>query len=433
VIPVDSGGGAGVGAFPDPPKGDPGQIANAGTRLSDLGGDLDDVEGGLRGASNEVALDWQGYAAGIYHGCSEQLSGIARGAAETFRDCAHAVSSYGRDLDDVQQKVKGLRTQYDDAVRRQQAAATQATGLSQQAGSATKPADATRLRQQAGDAARTAGDAVREANQYVTLATQAISDFKGKARGYASTLEGYEPGTPHGALAPPFIASGMPGPTFGFPGTRNPLTGASPSPTDLTGVARVGDPWNSPIPGYGTHMDATHGNLQSPDDLTNLILLLAAPVAGKAVEGLGGSALDWLTDKGVSKAGQVAIDKIEQKVLEGGQNAGSKLSRGVKSILDRGADDPVDPPAAKTPAQLEAEEEELQKSIQGAAVDIADKAGALPDGVGDILHNLLDYGGVYRSFAVSKLIDIRNTLAGMSGSGARAGVKALNSILDKIS
>jgi uncharacterized protein YukE len=432
MIPISSGGGAGIGAFPDPPHGDPGQIAAAARRLGDAGGYLEDVDTGLRTASGEVAQDWQGYAAGLYHGCTTQLSGIAHGAAQTFRDCQQAVSSYGQSLDDVQQKVNGLKTQYDDAVGRQQTAANQALGFSNQITPTSKPADVTRLSGQASDAARQAGDATRDANHYILLATQAISDFRDKARGYASTLEGIEPGRSGGPLGSPFIAGGSPGPTFGFPGNWFSRHDAQPVPVDLTGVARVGDPNHPDIPGYGMYEDHQHGNLQGTDDLTNLILLLGVPVVGKAAEGLGGAALDWLTSKGVDKAGQVAIDKIEQKVLEGSAKLRTKIGDGARSALRGGGDDPVDPVAPKTPAELEREEEELTKQVRGAIVDIADKAGTLPDGVGDIAHNLLDYGGVYRAYTVSKLIQLREALAGMDSAAARAGVTTLNRIIDAV-
>jgi uncharacterized protein YukE len=430
MIPMSSGGGAGIAAFPDPPQGDPGQIADAARRLTDAGGSLDDVETGLRGASNEVALDWQGYAASLYHGCTEQLTGIARGAAETFRDCAHAVSSYGRDLDDVQQKVKALKTQYDDAVHRQQTATGQALGFSNQITSATKPDDATRLSGEASAASRQAGDATGDANHYAQLATQAINDFKDKARGYASTLEGIDPGTPGGPLASPFVASGSPGPTFGFPGLRNPLTGGSPTPVDLTGVAHVGDPWNSPIPGYGTHMDATHGNLQSTDDLTDLILLLAAPVAGKAVEGLGGAALDWLTGKGVSKSGEIAIDKIEQKVLEGGRNLPGRFSNAGRTALERAG--LKDPDVPLTPKELEEGQAEFDRFIKKTAAQLADQTGVLPPTVRELVDEFIDGGAAYRNYPVAKIAEARAALARMNNPAAKALGQVLGTILNHL-
>src|SRR6202012_2160370 len=84
--------GPGNAAFPAPPKGDPGGIIGASRLLSRAAEALEHAEGGLHGANAELEADWQGYAAKAYHSSSNALAQIARGASETFRDCAQAVS-----------------------------------------------------------------------------------------------------------------------------------------------------------------------------------------------------------------------------------------------------------------------------------------------------------------------------------------------------
>lgn len=113
-----SGGGPGSAAFPRPPRGSPGGIAAAARALSQAADDLDRADGGLHGASSMLASDWQRYAAAAYHASSDGLAVVARGGDETFRECARAVSGYGRALDRAPWEIRRLCVLCGDAKSR---------------------------------------------------------------------------------------------------------------------------------------------------------------------------------------------------------------------------------------------------------------------------------------------------------------------------
>ena len=82
MIAGGDGGGAGT-AFPDPPKGSPGEIGAIARSFHDAAAQLDQCEHGLKGASAGLAGDWQGYAANAYQASSSGLAVLARAAAQT--------------------------------------------------------------------------------------------------------------------------------------------------------------------------------------------------------------------------------------------------------------------------------------------------------------------------------------------------------------
>ncbi len=104
------------------------------------------------------------------------------------------------------------------------------------------------------------------------------------------------------------------------------------------GVIPVGDPWNSPIPGYGTYMDALHGNATSPDDLTNAIEMVASPGIGSALE-------DGLTD-GVRVGAEIIEDDGQatgaaEAAAKGVQDASGSAAEGLATpygVAEQGTD-----------------------------------------------------------------------------------------------
>jgi len=302
--------------FPDLPRGDPGAIAGCASTLHRAADDLEQAETGLLGANGSLESDWQGFAAQAYYGASNGLVAVARGAGDTFRGCASAVSRYGAELDQVQSELRGLRSLYDDAVRRQAAANGLAGKLQSALASAHAHSEISTLGSQIGTAQNQAQDALTEANGYARRADDLVNAFRGRAQAYAATLDGQEPGHA-GPLGPPFIPAGTPGSGFGIPSPGG-FPGVNPDGLDAyRGVLPVGDPWNSNIPGYGTHMDATHGNLTSPDDLTNLAVLIASFGVAGAVRDLGGAALrSVLESAGSRAAGREALDGVASRITQ---------------------------------------------------------------------------------------------------------------------
>ncbi len=173
-------GAAGPGTpFPDPPKGDPGPITGAARSLGNAADDLESAEGGLHGANAELQADWQGYAANAYHGASSTLAHVARGASETFRECAHAVSGYAAALDQCQSEIKRLRHGWEKARQRQAANDALALKLVNSITPSTKPDDATRVNTQVTTASGQANDAGTEADHYALRANHALTDQAG--------------------------------------------------------------------------------------------------------------------------------------------------------------------------------------------------------------------------------------------------------------
>jgi uncharacterized protein YukE len=427
MIPGGSGGGGAGGVpFPDPPKGDPGGISSASRALSRAADDLEHAEGGLHGANAEIAADWQGYAAAAYHSSSGTLAQVARGAAETLRDCAHAVSSYASALDHCQAEVRRLRHAWETANQRQAANAAMALKLAGSVTASTKPADATRINTQATTASGQANDAGVEADGYALRATNAITDFRSKASGYQSTLEGYSPGEGPGLFGAPFTAPGTPGRTFGLPSDGFPGTPGSLNP--YNGVIPVGDPWHSPIPGYGVYKDATTPEVEPTDDLTNLVLLVATAGGGAAAD-LGGGALKAIAEElGLGTAGKQAVkdaaeEAYEKEVAEGiasGEGRHSSFSNILKRATGAGA---------TTAAETETAQQEARADLIDSLLDTADKAGVLPDGVKDVVANLAHNGWAYTSYTTAKLDAVRTALLQTHNPAARAAGKIIGTIL----
>jgi hypothetical protein len=316
VIAAGAGGAGpgGAGAFPDPPTGSPGELAGVSRALAGAGEDLDRVETGLRGASATLAADWQGYAAAAYHACSDGLAGVAHGGAESFRDCARAVSGYAAALDHTQSEIRHLRTLYDAACAAETAASGAVSDLHLRLAAAAKPHEISSLGSQLSRAQSDAQSAATSAVAYARQASDVLTEFHQAESRYAAVLDGATL-TPGGAPAPggpwlPFEPAGTPGPGFGTP-----YTAAGPVPGLLAsvfgGVIPVGDAWNSPIPGYGVYMDATTPEAVADGDLTTAIVGVATLGAARVLTDLGEGALRAVVARiGIGDAGPAAAGAL---------------------------------------------------------------------------------------------------------------------------
>jgi uncharacterized protein YukE len=429
------GGGPGSAAFPAAPQGSPGGIAAAARALSQAGDELDHTEAGLHGASSMLASDWQGYAAAAYHASSSGLASVARAGAETFRECAQAVSGYGRVLDHAQSEIRRLRVLYDDAKGRQAAASGLAGRLEGALLGATKQSDVTRLDTQVKTATGQGQDAGHEADGYALQASRVLSEFRAAEARYTAVLSGDRPGSPGTPFASPFSGAGSPGPGFGVPfNTFGPLGTGSFVPAGLNaynGVIPVGNPWSSPIPGYGVYLDATTPEAVPTDDLTDAILFIAPLFAGPAGD-LGASALRQLAaDLGigaagraaVTDAGQEAIDRALADAFSSGATRYTRLSQIIRGALNEGN---------LARAEAEIEQGETRAAISDLALKIADAKDLLPSGVSDILSELAERGWVYKGYAIAKLVTVRDALLRLGTPAGRSAARALDGILNTI-
>ncbi len=429
------GGGAGGGGsatgnatFPDPPKGDPGGITTAARALRNAADDLEHAEGGLHGAKAELEADWQGYAAAAYHSSSSTLARITRGAAETFKDCAHAVSGYATALDHCQSEIKRLRHAWQAAKHRQAANEALALKLTTSITATTKPDDATRISTQATTASGQATDAGTEADGYAQRATTALNEFTHKASAYRGTLEGSSPGEAPGPFGASFAAPGTPGRSFGLPSDGFPLSADPNALTPYNGVIPVGDPWNSLISGYGFYKDATTPEVEPTDDLTNAILLIAT-LGGSGGVDLGANALKAVAERlgigaagreAVTEAGEQAYEKEIAEAIASGEGKHASfvriLARAREARLGAGA-------------ETESAQQEARADLIDGLLDNADKAGVLPDGVKDAVADLAHNGWAYTSYTTAKLDAVRTALLKTSNPAARAAARIIGTIL----
>jgi uncharacterized protein YukE len=223
IIAGDPGTASGAAGFPDPPTGSPGGVAAIARSLSSAAEDFDRVHGRLNVASSTLAEDWQGYAAAAYHACSDGLASVARGGAESFRDCADALTGYSRALDHAQSEIHRLRGLYDAAMAAEASAAGAVSGLQNKLGAATKQSDITKLSDKISSDQTAVQNAGFSASGYARQATAVLEEFRQAESRYAQVLDGARL-TPNGGPAPgspfePFEPVGAPGPGFGVPAT----------------------------------------------------------------------------------------------------------------------------------------------------------------------------------------------------------------------
>ena len=436
MINAGTSGAPGAAAFPDPPTGSPGEISACARTLANAADDLEHAEGGLRGAGSALASDWQGYAAAAYHSSSQGLAAVAGGGAQTFRECAQAVSGYATALDHAQPEIRRLKTLYDDALRRQAPAASLAGRLVGTITAHTKPAEVTKVQTQATTADGQATDAGIEASGYARQATTALTDFKQASARYAAVLNGQQPGHPGGPFGSPFSAAGHPGPGFGAPFDSFTLPGGgSPTATGLVpgglnayaGVIPVGNPWSSPIPGYGYYKDATTPEAVPSNDLTNLVLLLAPLAAGPAGD-LGESALRQLAESmGIGTGGRAAVDAAERKAFDetfAELRAAEGKSSSFPGILTR-----AEQAGRSAAATTEVGQREVTAGWVDVAIDAANRAGVLPAGAKEVLSDVAHRGWAYTSYAAAQLGAFQAKLIGAGGTAARVAANAIGAIL----
>jgi uncharacterized protein YukE len=416
--------------FPEVPQGDPGAISGCASTLRSAADDLEHAESGLHGASGSLQSDWQGFAAQAYHAASNGLAAVVGGGAETFRECASAVSKYGADLDHVQSQLRHLKQQYEDAVRRETGAEGLAGRLQGALAATTKQPEITKLGTQIGNAEQQAQDAVHEANGYALRAQGLVTEFKGKAQAYAATLNGQD--LRHGGpLGAPFSPPGTPGSGFGIPNPGGIFPGVNPDGLDAyTGVLPVGDPWNSFIPGYGIYMDATHGNLTSPDDLTNLIVTIATLGGGALLRDLAPAALRAIAaELGLGAAGREAAEESGQEVYEeifgGARASGATRSTSMTSIM-KGAAGARDAKVIET----ELAQNEFRGKVLENLMDVAGRLGAaLPPGAKEIAGEVAARGWIYSSYLLGRGSQVASSLLRSPNPVMRAAGRLLGSML----
>ena len=364
-------------------------------------GQLDQCEYGLKGASASLTGDWQGYAANAYQASSNGLATVAKAAAETFRECGSAMAGYAKALEYAQSEIQRLRRLYDDAQTRQTAAATAATNLSTKLAGATKPAEVNQLQGELTRASNQATGAGDEASGYAGRAVQVLNEFHREESKYSQTLAGGRVGPgkniPAGSpFAAPYTGTGLPGLGFGvpvFPGGF----GVSPGGLDpYDGVIPVGDPWNSDIPGYGMYMDSITPEVVPTDDLTNAIMLIAAPeVAGPVEDLLAAGGRAAAERMGIGAIGRGAVDDAGQQAFD--------------QVIARGSYKTGDPLntaklreayGAKRAAQIqtEVEQDATRSETADAFLDNLDKSELIPPGVKEAVSHAMTYGGVYRTY-----------------------------------
>jgi len=422
IIGGDPGSGStgSGGGFPDSPTGSPGEIGAIARALVGAGDDFENLESGLRSASATLAEDWQGYAAGAYHACSDGLATVARGGAESFRDCARAVSGYSRALDHAQSEIRRLRVLYDAAMAAEASASSAGGGLENKLASAKKPAELTKLNDKITSDQTDAQNAAYSAGGYARQATAVLEAFKAAQSRYTQVLSG-DRLTANGGPAPgsPFRPSepaGAPGPWFGAP-----AFGGMPGdlPAAYGGVIPAGNPLSvsDQIPGYGIYYDATHGNLTSPGDLTNLIVAVASLGMGGPLEDL---AARLAARVGIGAAGRAAIDEAGTSAFK--QAMKDLLGRGLNKSLARAnagvaREEAI---ANETAAQAAA-----RKTVAVGVVKALGQKGLLPTGVADAVKAWADGNGVYTGYAVAKLVSLRIALV---RSGTTAGFQAARAV-----
>lgn len=429
--------GAGPAAFPDPPKGSPGEISAAARTLTSAADDLEHADGGLRNASAALESDWQGYAAAAYHSSSQALAGVAQGGAGTFRECAHAVSGYAAALDHAQSEIRRLRTLYDDALHRQAAATSLAGRLVGAITPHTKPAEATRLQTQVTTSENQATDAGIEATGYARQATTVLNEFKQKSTGYEAVLNGGQPGHPGGPFGSPFSPTGHPGPGFGAPFNNFTLPGSGTNPgvagmvpgglNAYSGVLPVGNPWASPIPGYGYYKDRTTPEAVPTNDLTNLVLFLAPLVAGPAGD-LGEAALRQLAESmGIGTGGRAAVDAAERKAYDEALaelRAIDGKSSSFPGILKRATQ-----AGDRAGATTQVAQSEARAGWADIALDAANRAGGLPAPAKEVLSEIAHRGWVYSATGAAKLAGLQASLLNSANPAARIAANAIGAIL----
>jgi hypothetical protein len=212
-------------------------------------------------------------------------------------------------------------------------------------------------------------------------------------------------------------------PSDGFP-----LPGDAHSLDPYNGVIPVGDPWNSPIPGYGVYKDATTPEVEPTDDLTNLVLLVST-LGGSAAVDVGANALKALAeDLGVGSIGRGAVreayDKAAQEAIDKAIASGESRSSSFVKILQRaraaGQSEAIDAQVAQ---------HEARADLIDALMEDADQAGVLKDGLKDVVTQLVRNRWAYTSYTSARLDAVRTALLKTDNPAAQAAARIIGTIL----
>ncbi|HEY5430470.1 MAG TPA: hypothetical protein VIK04_15240, partial [Solirubrobacteraceae bacterium] len=193
------------------------------------------------------------------------------------------------------------------------------------------------------------------------------------------------------------------------------------------GVIPVGNPWKSPIPGYGYYKDATTPEAVPTNDLTNLVLLLAPLAAGPAGD-LEESALRQLAESmGLGTGGRAAVDAAERKAYDetlAELRAAEGKSTSLPELLKQAGQ------AGKSAAaSTEVTQREVTAGWADVALDAADRAGVLPPGAKHVLSDVAHRGWAYTSYAAAQLGALQAKLIAAGGTAARIAANAIGAIL----
>jgi uncharacterized protein YukE len=369
------------GEFPDTPKGSPGGIRAAARSIGRAADQFDGVDVGLSGATGALEADWHGWAASSYRSCVTGLSGPVGTAADQFRECEQAVSSYADVLERTQDEVDRLRVQYEDAKAREAAATGRLTTLRMQLADA-KPKEVGDITSQMSDQATAATSAGGEAAMILGRANEAIDDLHREGQRQAAVLKGEDIFSAGplalGSAAP--IFGGVLGPSFGIPlGGLNLYNGVITVQHPMQTVAKGPGEWllgggplggdyktepnerdSSNIPGYPGYWAMVNG--RSPDALEDdNSLINPVFLATGGLPGLGRGAAFNGARSLATEGTEQAVERTAPSVL---RNA---TVRGADGQIIFKTDDlgrRIYPPPGETTAVVGDARQELDKAGQ---------------------------------------------------------------------
>jgi hypothetical protein len=318
----------------------------------------------------------------------------------------------------------------DRGARADDRAATALNGLASKLASATKPAAVQDLNSQISTAQTAGMNAATGATGYARLANAVLEEFRGAESRYAQVLSGATL-TPGGRPAPggpwvPFASAGSPGPGFGVPTA---VAGVVPGvlPSLYGGTIPVGNPWSSPIPGYGVYKDATTPEAVPDGIITDGAMLAASFFAAGPLGDLGAGALRSLGEAlGIGGAGSAAMTAAgrtayAERVL-GALETGETRSSSLAAVMREGAGD-----RAAAEIQIEINQAQVRAKGLETLVNVAGKR--LPVGVPQIITELANRGWMYANWTVAKLVSAQSALIKIGTPTALAAGQVIGIIL----
>lgn len=424
--------GSGAG-FPEIPQGSPGGIGAAGRTLGHAGDHLERVVTDLQGAGGALEADWRGYAARHYHVQSNQLVTLARTGAETFRSCACAVDAYAGLLEGVQDRLRHLRHQWEQAKIREADATSRLAGLAGALAGA-KGHEAERLNAEIRGVGHEQSTAAGDADHAVRLARQALEHFHAESQSHAAALRGERlESAPHlgpgdaafgGPAIGPSALAGVATPGFGIP---------SGGLGGLYGTLATGEPWHTKFPGYTVFYDSTHSSAEPTDDLTTAVGFVAGGVGAVGVKTLGMAAKEVVTGAaerlGIGAAGREAVERAGQAGFDETYQEGKAAGVGQSARLNA-AQQARDDAIGKELAAISARRGGYAKIL----TQVLRRTGALRlpggmDEVDDLVGRLVEHSSAYRAYVRMQLTSARDRFARIPTPGAQAAARSLTRLL----